>query len=428
MRNILNIARSIKPAVRVKLADGGDTPPPIGHNMPPEPMQAAPQRPRFMIRPEGAAPTNSPQVQEHQFASLPKGAANTNNLAQIMDAAIKRHLSLSEGERIANSRKAIKALEPYLGTSKSGAPISILTQNEKLAKANRGTENEEPIRLPDGRGIETWGVQFYPDYKDGNLKMCPNSASCAGACLGKTSGQFAEHFDIAQRRVGKVPARQRAMNRTQAFLREPEAFGIRLFDDIESLRQQARRNGNHLGVRLNTLSDLPPRVFKSIIENQPNVSFYDYSKMAWQPIAENHHVTHSSTGLSQEGVENPYSNWHKMRNFLDRGQNVAMVFTNKGKTLPNFVHDQETNKKYRVVDGDSHDFRPLEIQPEGADGVVVGLKNKKSTGDKDQAHRESEGFFVKYDPKTMGDTVPVIPQSKPKVGLMMRQKKENENG
>jgi len=394
--------------------------------MVPQP-QMQPSRPRFAIRSEGSAPTSTGQTEDYQFAKLEQGKANTNSLGQIFDKAIQRHLSLSEGERIRNSQMASKALEPYLGKNKDGSLPAIITQNEKLAKTNKGTENEEPIKLPDGRGVETWGLSLYPDYKEGDLKLCPNSASCSDQCLGKHSGQYSEHFDIAQKNVGKVTARERALNRTKAMLREPEAFAIKMFDDIESTRQMARMNGNHLGVRVNTLSDLAPRVFKSIFENQPNVSFYDYSKMGYQPIAENHHITHSSTGLTQEGVENPYTNWNKMRRFLDGGQNVAMVFSNASKSLPEFVHDQETGKKYQVVNGVDHDFRPMEIQPEGSDGVVVGLINKKSTGKKDQAHIDSDGFFVHYDPKTMGNTVPILPQGKPKIGLMMRQKRENQN-
>lgn len=399
-------------------------PPPMGHNNPPTMVS----RPRFAIQPEGAAPVRSGETENYQFAKLEEGKANTNSLGQIFDRAIQRHLALGEGERIRNSQMAAKALEPYLGKNKDGSLPAIITQNSKLEKTNKGTENEEPIKLPDGRGVETWGLSLYPDYKEGDLKLCPNSASCSGACLGKTSGQYSEHFDIAQKNVGKVTARERALNRTKAMLREPEAFAIKLFDDIESTRQMARMNGNHLGVRVNTLSDLAPRVFKSIFENQPNVSFYDYSKMGYKPISENHHITHSSTGLTQEGVENPYTNWNKMRNFLDQGQNVAMVFSNKSKVLPEFVHDTETNKKYRVVNGVDHDFRPMEIQPEGSDGVVVGLINKKSTGNKDLAHIDSDGFFVHYNPKTMGNTVPILPQAKPKIGLLMRQKREQENG
>ena len=88
-----------------------------------------------------------------------------------------------------------------------------------------------------------------------------------------------------------------------------------------------------------------------------------------------------------------------MRRRLDQGDNVAMAFSHK-EHLPEVVVDEETGKKYKVVNGDKHDFRPLDMQPEGTDGVIVGLKNKKATGTVEGATRESKGFFVKYDPKS----------------------------
>lgn len=369
------------------------------------------ERPRFAIKKAGTAPASDEQMGGYQFQKIDYGKANTNTLRAAFDRGLDRHLSLPEGERIANSRAAIRALEPHMGKRKNGTPIALLSQNAKLLKAQTGTKEKEPLMLDDGRGVETIGLSLYPDYTEGDLKLCPNSASCRDQCLGKTSGQYSEAFNTATEKAGGVTARQRAMNRTKAMTRDPEAFAVRLWDDIESARREAERNGNHLGVRLNTLSDLNPIIHKKLIESQPDVSFYDYTKMAYRPVADNHHYTHSSTGLSQEGVNNPYTNWPKMRKMLDRGDNVAMVFSGS-KELPKFVHDQETGKRYDVVDGKSHDFRPLDIQSEGSDGVVVGLTNLKSTGKRSQAHMDSEGFFVHYDPKKHGDTVPVIAQKK----------------
>jgi hypothetical protein len=398
---------------RGAFAAGGDVPDGMAQpEIQPQQAPAPVARPRFNIKSAGTAPARPEQMGGYQFAKLEQGKANTNSLREAFDRAIQRHLSLPEGERIANSRAAIAALEPYLGRRKDGKPIALLSQNAKLLKASQGGEGKEPLQLDDGRGVETIGLSLYPDYREGEMKLCPNSASCRDECLGKTSGQYSEAFAGKTEAAGKVSVRQRAMNRTKAMMREPEAFAVRLWDDIESARREAERNGSHLGVRLNTLSDINPIVHKKIIESQPDVSFYDYTKMGWNPVAENHHYTHSSTGVTQDDVVNPHTNWRKMRRFLDRGDNVAMVFSGGKGQLPGFVHDQETGKKYRVVDGKSHDFRPLDIQPEGEDGVIVGLSNLKSTGARDMAHKDSNGFFVHYDPKKHGDTVPIIPQQK----------------
>ena len=152
------------------------------------------------------------------------------------------------------------------------------------------------------------------------------------------------------------------------------------------------------------------------------MQFYDYTKNATNPIAPNHHYTYSSTGVSQPaiGVENPHQNWQRMRNRMDNGQNVTMAFNVKGKAgdskLPAFVHDEETGKKYRVVDGDTHDYRPFDAQPAGQPGVVVGLRNKAQTTKIANAAAQSKGFFVHHDP-TKGDTVNIAPQKKPHAAL-----------
>jgi hypothetical protein len=141
-----------------------------------------------------------------------------------------------------------------------------------------------------------------------------------------------------------------------------------------------------------------------------------YKKLSNQIATQNHHYTFSSTGVSHSDAPNEHQNWRKMRGMLDQGDNVAMAFSHKNK-LPEFVHDEETGKRYRVVEGDSHDFRPLDMQPEGEDGVIVGLKNKAAFSKQDTAHKDSNGFFVHYDPKMHGDTV----------HIMTQPKKESEN-
>jgi hypothetical protein len=190
-------------------------------------------------------------------------------------------------------------------------------------------------------------------------------------------------------------------------MRNPEAFAVKLHDEIEAAKLMAQQNGNHLGVRLNVLSDINPQVYKSLMQAHPDVSFYDYTKNNTDPIASNHHYTYSSTGVSQpdapgSGVVNENQNWKQMRKRLDTGSNVAMAFSNK-EILPEEVHDADTGKVYKVINGDSHDFRPLDIQPDGADGVIVGLKNKKATGKIEEAAKDSKGFFVHYDPQWKTD-------------------------
>lgn len=337
-------------------------------------------------------------VQPVMPSPAPEGAPiTTKNLAEAFDRAIANHLSLSPEEQAANVDRANELVSKYTGKTSAGKPKPLLGQNAKLMKSETGIEGAAPVTLPDGRGVETTGLALAPAYQEGKFNTCPNSFACKAECLGKTSGNYFKLGGGQDLSEFKGP-RLNSLNKTMAFFREPEAFAVKLYDEIQAAKDEAAENGNHLGVRLNVLSDIHPRVHKSIIEAHPDVTFYDYTKNNTNPIAPNHHYTYSSTGVSQPGIENPNQNWSQARKRLDTGSNVAMAFSHKDH-LPEMVHDEETGRQYRVIDGDTHDFRPLDIQPPGAPGVIIGLRNKKATGKMSEVAKDSSGFFVNYDPQ-----------------------------
>lgn len=428
---------------RQVMADGGmpdgDGIPGMGQNNPPAPTPQR-SRPSFSIAPAVDLPSDEQVGMPKSDTSNP----TTMSLASAFDSAIQHHLSLSRGDRIANSKEAIRRLAPHIGMRKDKTPVPLLGKNEKLLKTEVGYKGKEPISLDDGRGIEAAGLALAPSFEMGNFNTCPNSASCKDECLGKTSGNYFKVGGGQDLSAFKGP-RLNSLNKTLGMLNEPEAFAVRLYDEIAAKRAEAMNNGNHLGVRLNVLSDINPRVHQSIIKAFPDVTFYDYTKMAYRPVAENHHYTYSSTGLSQEGVDNPNGNWPRMRRMLDGGENVAMAFTDK-EHLPKTVRDEETGKVYQVVNGDSHDFRPFDRVADGEDGVIIGLKNKKGFGKVGDAHKESKGFFVNYDPGRIKNnkgtyvrefTDEIGPSGRPKLGptkvtntevVIKPQKKIREKG
>ena len=347
---------------------------------------------------------------------------STQRFTKAFDDAINYIKTLSP-ENIKNAAiQANQRLAPILGVGVDGKTKRLLTTNGKLLKTETGIEGGVPIELPDGRNIESAGLAISPAFKVGKFSTCPNSASCAQECLGKTSGGYFAYGGGADLDAMKG-TRLRSFRMTQAMFREPEAFAIKLNEEIFSLKKAAEKNGNALAIRLNVLSDIDPKVHKSIIDANPDVLFYDYTKMKYRPVAPNHHYTYSSTGLSQKAglngltvdVDNPHSNWSQMRQWLDGGQNVAMAFSSK-KGLPESVIDEVTGKVYRVVDGDAYDFRPMDAQPQGSDGVIVGLKNKAMTRKESIAAQDSNGFFVQYDPK-LGTQV-TIPRQKKEVIML----------
>lgn len=318
------------------------------------------------------------------------GKSPTMQLADAFDRALANHNSLPLKEKVANSKAARASVRQFVKGD-------LITQNGKLMKSN-------------GENIETWGLALSPDYVEGRFMACPNSGACRDLCLGYTSGQFHAGGGGMDLSAFKGP-RKAALDRTFAMLHDPQAFAVRLNDEITAAKHKAAANGNQLGIRLNVLSDLNPRIHQELIKAHPDVQFYDYTKMSYKPVAENHHYTHSSTGVSQPAgmndndtnVFNPHQNWtgkSGARAKLDGGDNVAMAFTHN-RHLPTEVHDEETGKTYKVVNGDEHDFRPLDKQPAGQPGVIIGLKNKKVAGAKQEAHIDANGFFVHYDPKEL---------------------------
>ncbi len=259
---------------------------------------------------------------------------STQRFTKAFDDAINYIKTLSP-ENIKNAAiQANQRLAPILGVGVDGKTKRLLTTNGKLLKTETGIEGGVPIELPDGRNIESAGLAISPAFKVGKFSTCPNSASCAQECLGKTSGGYFAYGGGADLDAMKG-TRLRSFRMTQAMFREPEAFAIKLNEEIFSLKKVAEKNGNALAIRLNVLSDIDPKVHKAIIEANPDVLFYDYTKMKYRPVAPNHHYTYSSTGLSQKAgqngltvdVDNPHSNWTQMRQWLDDGKNVAMAFS-----------------------------------------------------------------------------------------------------
>jgi hypothetical protein len=249
----------------------------------------------------------------------------------------------------------------------------------------------------------------------GGFHTCAKSTQgCKGSCLAHSSG--GSFFLGGGRDVSKLKGPRLAQyNRSMAFFDNPKEFAIKAYDEIAKIRDQAKKKNLLPVVRFNVTSDIHPRIFSSLIKAFPDVVFDDYTKLNYDPIAPNHHVTYSSSGVMQPrgmngvpvGVWNDESNWKQMRRRLDDGFNISMPFSSKDM-LPKAVWDQETGRFYRVVDGDSHDYRFVNKQPPGAAGVVVGLKNKDKGSKGPISAITSGGFLTHFDPSTNKDGIVAI--------------------
>jgi hypothetical protein len=239
----------------------------------------APGRRRFEIAPARVAPMTIDQKDR----DLPEeGSVTIKRLTDAFKKAIDNHLSLPPAQQIANFRQAENNVAKYVGRGKTGKINSVLTANKKLMKAQTAGEDDSPLMLPDGRTLEMTGLALMPDYREGQFKMCGNSDVCRDSCLGKESGQYRydptetqAQMPMTQEELAAAGGKPRmaAFRRTQAMMRDPESFAVYLHELIDSAKIMAEKRGAHLGVRLNVLSDLSPKIMEPIIKAHPEVSF-----------------------------------------------------------------------------------------------------------------------------------------------------------
>ena len=348
--------------------------------------------------------------------------------------AIQQYKDASPKEREAMLKDARAVLKREHNVS------SLMTENGKLEKTRIG----EYELSYDGLPVASQGLGLASAQKiSEKISTCPRSAICEGLCLGETSGgnfmfggAAAEDVGEIQKSAFRAAARMMQYLKTEALIVHPKEFSILLQSEIDSLRKWAasptqlkvepetkkrvkvEKEIYRPAVRLNVTSDFKPEMFRAVIDGNPDVMFYDYTKIGSDSIAPNHHLTYSSTGFGQlVGGEKVFfknkagqydHNWSAMKGRLNDGFNVAMAFSSKS-AIPKFVRDEESGITYRVLDGDDYDARFLdEFSKEKRDsegrGVIVGLRNKAGTLSEKTATEKTGGFFVNYDPK-QGDTV-----------------------
>lgn len=199
------------------------------------------------------------------------------------------------------------------------------------------------------------------------FNVCPMaSRGCIAACL-HTAGNPAYM-------AGKARAR---MARTKLYFENREMFLGLLVAEVAKLQRQAERKGMLPAVRLNATSDIPwERVpvrvdgatLPHIMAAFPKVEFYDYTKRHNRDVSSipNYSLTFSLAEDNDSRAAEAFNN----------GMNVATVFAIKrNHALPKYFN--LGGALIPVIDGDLHDFRP--IDPAGS---IVALRAKgKAIGD-----------------------------------------------
>ena len=223
----------------------------------------------------------------------------------------------------------------------------LTTQNYKTTKGEK-------------LGVLT-GILYLAPAKISGYEVCPKrSKGCTEACL-YTAGMGA--FSTVQ---------QARINKTKEFFEHRTNFIMQLRKDIKALVRKAEKLNMTPAVRLNGTSDIEWTRF-GIIDEFPNVQFYDYTKVLnrlKKDIPANYHITFSQNE----------SNGFEVMTALNSGFNAAVVFNvKKGDDMIT-----EWNG-YPVYDGDDTDLRFMD--PKG--GYVIGLRAKG------RARKDESGFVIK---------------------------------
>lgn len=272
----------------------------------------------------------------------------------------------------------VNALLTAHGLTKVAGLLSCPEANPKVAKNGKVGALSFPMHLSPA--------------KISGFEVCPmRSAGCTEACL-HTAGNPAY-------KAGKYASR---FAKTQAYFRARKAFMAVLVFEIAAAERKAEKAGMTCGIRLNATSDifwesvgftLDDMKVRSVMDAFPKVEFYDYTKVTKRAMScalkldrwpSNYHLTFSRAE----------DNDRACFDMLNAGGNVSVVFDHKG-SLPAFVGAEigyggecilraRDVGRFEVIDGDDHDFRPVDPK-----GVVVGLKAK---GD---AKGDTSGFVLR---------------------------------
>lgn len=221
-----------------------------------------------------------------------------------------------------------------------------------------GTQNAKTTHGED-LGVLT-GI-LYLNPKMSRAKLCPYSSDdCFKLCL------------VSAGRGIMAPVIESRARKTDYFLNDRKAFIDQLREEIKALVKRAKRKNLKLAIRLNGTSDILWEKLSTLIQEFPDVQFYDYTKIPirYRGKLANYHLTFSYSG----------DNWSDCVEALNAGVNVAVVFAGD---IPTVWRNRP------VIDGTTHDARFLD----NIQGGFVGLCTK---GNEAKRLAKAFNFIVNY--------------------------------
>lgn len=238
-------------------------------------------------------------------------------------------------------------------------------------------------------------------YKTGVLYLAPSITAGLMTKTGKPLDVCTHASDECMRfclafagRAGIFKTIQIARQRKTALLfSDRQMFLDQLSSDVSKVIAWCNRNGYLPAFRFNGTSDMGFQdMAKTILAENPDVMFYDYTKVVSRyerflsgKLPANYHLTFSRSE----------DNHNDCLEYLENGQNglyqnpvgIAVVFDIKpGHDLP------ETYHGFPVIDGDKSDLRFLD-QETGYPAYIVGLRAKGKA--KGKSETSENGFVVR---------------------------------
>ena len=238
------------------------------------------------------------------------------------------------------------------------------TQFKKVAKLlSKGDSNAKTAK----NFLETNILYLSPFTKnDRQINVCPNaSAGCIFGCLDTSGMGIFSNVQLAR------------INKTNFYLYDKDNFSIQLVKELRNINKRAVKLDKKVAIRLNGTSDLDfiailkNRTGIDIIEEFPNLEYYDYTKSLNKAKkyagSDRYTLTFSRSEINEtECIE-----------ALKLGFNVSVVFDHK-KPMPTEYLGRP------VIDGDQADDLMLTNK-----GVIIGLKAKG------KAKKDTTGFVVR---------------------------------
>lgn len=225
--------------------------------------------------------------------------------------------------------------------------------------------------LGDKKAFDSYVVHLTPAAQSGFVTCACASDGCRSTCL-QTAGNIGALADKTHARLKK----------TWFLAKEMPHVIQNLVAYIEKLKAKTEAEGKKLVIRMNGTSDIPweemrDQEGKSIPERFPDITFYDYTKIAKRvgKTAPNYHLTFSRSEENEPQAIKMLQNGHNVAVVFGPGKvhNREFLSYPKGSTREGQLLLPVVWHGFKVINGDAHDLRFLEEQPKGQPGVVIGL-------------------------------------------------------